>query len=494
MEPVSRLSHDPLPKVITTNTLPSGTLLSKHLHSTLLELARVSALLLVISIEVLSFLREWNPIFHLFSLSCFFLFFIVKPLLSKPHIYIVDFSCFKPPNFCRVPTSSFLEHSSMIEPFDRKSIDFMAKLLKSSGLGEQTHLSPALYYIPPIAHLQESIKEVHMVLFPVMEDLLSKTKLSPRDIDILIINCSSLCSSPSLSSIIINKYSMRDDIKSFNLSGMGCSAGILSTHLAQNLLKVHKNSYAIVLSTEITSAGWYAGNDRSKLLVNCIFRMGGAAILLTNKEEMRKTSKYRLLQTVRIQRAFDDRAYLATVREEDSNGALGVSVSHDLVQVVAETVRSNITILGSCILPFLEKFKCGVSMFRKRYISKSAKVYVPDFKKVIQHFVLPASGRSWIREIGKGLKLGKRDTEASLMTLRRFGNQSSSSSWYVLAYLEAKERMKKGDKVWQLGIGSGPKCISFVWECNRPIVGESMKGPWADCIDEYPVLFVDEDK
>ncbi|RVW90666.1 3-ketoacyl-CoA synthase 6 [Vitis vinifera] len=354
MGPLTRSIHDPLPKVIIAITLLS-TLLSKHLHSTLLELARVSAFLLVISIEVLSVIQKWDPIFQLFSLACFFLFFIVKPLLSKPQ-------------------STF------------KSIGFMAKLLKSSGQGEQTHLSPALYYIPPITHLQESIKEVHMILFPVMEDLLSKTKLSPQDIDILIVNCTSLC-----------------------------SAGILGVHLAQNLLKVHKNSYAIVLSTEITSAGWYAGNDKSKLLSNCIFRMG--------------------------------------VREEDSNGALGVTFSHDIVQVVSETVRSNITVLGSAILPLLEKFSFGL-----------------------------------IIDIGKGLKLGERETEASLMTLRRFGNQSSSSSWYVLAYMEAKERVKKGDKVWQLGMGSGPKCVSFVWECMRPMVEESKKGPWADCIGEYPIL------
>lgn len=114
-----------------------------------------------------------------------------------------------------------------------------------------------------------------------------------------------------------------------------------------------------------------------------------------------------------------------------------------------------------------------------------------NFKAVIQHFCLPTSGRQVIREIAKGLKLGDREMEPALMTLQRFGNQSSSSLWYELGYLEAKERVKKGDRVWQLGMGSGPKCNSVVWECIRPIVGESKTGPWADCIARYPIVAVD---
>ncbi|KAB1210791.1 putative 3-ketoacyl-CoA synthase 14 [Morella rubra] len=91
-----------------------------------------------------------------------------------------------------------------------------------------------------------------------------------------------------------------------------------------------------------------------------------------------------------------------------------------------------------------------------------------------------------------GWKLGEKDIEPALMTLNRFGNQSSASLWYELAYLEAKERVKKGDMVWQLGMGSGPKCNSVVLECIRPIVGESKRGPWDDCIHRYPIAALDQ--
>ncbi|XVF50719.1 hypothetical protein PTKIN_Ptkin04bG0125100 [Pterospermum kingtungense] len=298
-----------------------------------------------------------------------------------------------------------------------------------------------------------------MVLFPLVDDLLSKAKLSPSDIDILIVNCSSFCPSPSLSSIIVNEYSMRSDVKSYNLSGMGCSAGAIGIDLAHNLLKTNKSSYALVLSTEILSSGWYSGHQR-------------------------------LLRTLRTQTAFEDKAYLTAIREEDASGKLGVTISKGLLQAAAEILRSHITILGSQILPFTEKLRHAVSIIATKFIDKSGEVYMPSLRTAIQHFCLPTSGTTLIREIAKGLKLDDRDIEASLMALHRFGNQSSSSIWYELAYMEAKERVNKGDKVLMIGMGTGPKCSSLVWECVRPMVGESKKNPWNDCIHLYPIEVV----
>ncbi|KAK6118037.1 hypothetical protein DH2020_048202 [Rehmannia glutinosa] len=355
-----------------------------------------------------------------------------------------------------------------------------------------TYLPPEIHFIPPKSSHQEAIKEVHIALSPVFEDLLAKTKISPKDIDVLIVNCSGFCPSPSLSSIMVNKYSMREDVKSFTISGMGCSASALAIDMAEKILKTHENFNAVILSTEILSTGWYPGKEHTMMVLNCVFRMGAAAILVSNKKEAKKRAKYKLLYSLRTQRAFDDKGYYSAFREEDSDGFTGVTLRRDLLQVAGETLRSNITILGSKILPYTEMIFYAYSIIKKKYLDKSTEIYVPNFKRVVQHFCLPASGKPVIREIGKGLKLGERDMEPALMTLHRFGNQSSSSLWYELGYIEAKERVKKGDKVWQLGMGSGPKCNGLVWECIRPIVGEAQRGVWADCIDKYPVLSVDK--
>ena len=38
--------------------------------------------------------------------------------------------------------------------------------------------------------------------------------------------------------MVINKFKMRSDIDSYNLAGMGCSAGVLAVGLATKLLRV----------------------------------------------------------------------------------------------------------------------------------------------------------------------------------------------------------------------------------------------------------------
>lgn len=63
-------------------------------------------------------------------------------------------------------------------------------------------------------------------------------------------------------------------------------------------MQVCGNSYAVVVSMENITLNWYFGNNRSMLLSNCIFRMGGAAILLTNCRREKYRSKYQLVHTV----------------------------------------------------------------------------------------------------------------------------------------------------------------------------------------------------
>ena len=115
-------------------------------------------------------------------------------------------------------------------------------------------------------------------MFGALENLFVNTNLNPKEIGILVVNCSLFNPTPSLSSMIVNKYNLRSNIMSFNLGGMGCSAGVIAIDLARDLLRVQKdNTYAVVVSTENITQNWYFGNKKSMLIPNCLFRVVGSA-------------------------------------------------------------------------------------------------------------------------------------------------------------------------------------------------------------------------
>lgn len=222
------------------------------------------------------------------------------------------------------------------------------------------------------------------------------------------------------------------------------------------------------------------------LLPNCLFRMGGAAILLSNRRNERRRAKYRLVHVVRTHKGADDKAYRCVFEEEDKEGKVGISLQKDLMAIAGEALKSNITTMGPLVLPASEQLLFLLTLIGRKIFNPKWKPYIPDFKQAFEHFCIHAGGRAVIDELQKNLQLSTEHVEASRMTLHRFGNTSSSSLWYELNYIESKGRMKRGDRVWQIAFGSGFKCNSAVWKCNRNIK-TPVDGAWSDCIDRYPV-------
>ncbi|BAS97122.1 Os06g0260500, partial [Oryza sativa Japonica Group] len=366
---------------------------------------------------------------------------------------------------------------------DERSVRFMTRLLERSGLGEETCLPPAHHFIPPYRNLEASRAEVEVVIFNAIDDLLAKTGISPAAIDILVVNCSLFAPIPSFTDMIINNYKMRSDIRNVHLSGMGCSAGLISVGLARNFLQVAPHgAHALVVSTETITPNYYVGKERAMLLPNCLFRMGGAAVLLSTS---RAKARFRLSRVVRTLTGAQDSAYRCVFQEEDGEGHRGINLSKDLMTIAGDSLKANITAIGPLVLPASEQLLFALSFIARRVLNRRVKPYLPDFRMAFEHFCIHAGGRAVIDELQRSLGLSDEHVEASRMALHRFGNTSSSSVWYELAYIEAKGRMRPGDRVWMIGFGSGFKCNSAAWECISP--ARNADGPWADSICRYPV-------
>ncbi|KAK3009999.1 hypothetical protein RJ639_010969 [Escallonia herrerae] len=403
-------------------------------------------------------------------------------------IYLIDFSCYLPPDHLRVPTSEFIEHFEICDIHQREAVDFQAKVIERSGVGGEAGFPLAVHQIPPDTSLNPTREETETILFTIVKDLLTKNNVNPKSIDIVVSNCSIFCPTPSITAMIINKFGLRSNVKSISLSGMGCSAGLLSISLAKDLLRVHRNSLALVLSMEAVTLNGYTGGVKSMLLANALFRMGGVAALLSNRNNDKGRARYKLQYLVRTHMGSDDQSYLSVFQEHDECGHVGVSLSKVLLHVAGNALKTNISELGPSVLLYSEQFLYGWYMFCSKYLglANSEETYVPNFKKAFEHFCIHAGGRAVIDAVEDNLRLSKEDGEASRMTLYRFGNTSSSSVWYELCYLESKGRVKKGDRLWQIAFGSGFKCNSAVWKCiSEP--NPNLRNAWADRIHLYPV-------
>jgi 3-ketoacyl-CoA synthase len=340
----------------------------------------------------------------------------------------------------QVSKAEFIDLARKSGKFDEDSLAFQSRLLGKSGIGDESYM-PRCVFEPNVncATMKEGRAEASTAMFAALDELFDKCRVRPKDVGV------------------------------------------------------------VVVSTEAVSFTWYPGKRRSMLIPNAFFRAGCAAVLLSNRRRDFHRAKYQLEHVVRTHKGADDRAFRSVYQEEDEQRIKGLSVSRDLLEVGGHALKTNITTLGPLVLPFSEQlmFFAGV-LFRHLFPSKASSTpapgeaasnaaapYIPDFKRAFEHFCMHAASRDVLEHLQSNLGLRDSDLEASRAALHRFGNTSSSSIWYELAYLEAKGRVRRGDRVWQLAFGSGFKCNSAVWRAVRRVRRPS-RSPWLDSVEQYP--------
>merc|ERR1719163_4440 len=404
-------------------------------------------------------------------------------------------------------------------------MNFMNRILKSSTLEDTTCFPPAVMADEINLNMAAAREEASLVLCGAVEKVLKKTGIDAKSIDAVVVNCSLFSPTPSLSSIIVNKFRMRTDVLNYSLGGMGCSAGLISVDVAQRVLQTRPNTRVLVVSTECMTENWYHGNERAYLITNCIFRVGASALILSNRRSDRKRATFQLSHLVRTHMGADDEAYDSVFQDQDKDGKQGVRLSRKIMVVAGDALRSNMTRLGPKVLPVIEQAKfllnlvgrkmttgslplprplrralqtawllglrtpvVGATMRAVCHLPKNAgrplppkdgaepgakprldigKPYVPIFRKAFDVCCVHAGGRAVLDAIEKNLALTKRDMEPSRATLARYGNTSSSSIWYELEYARRHMGMRAGDRVWQIAFGSGFMCNSAVWKTLR---------------------------
>lgn len=344
---------------------------------------------------------------------CFVILVVMAWILRMDNpVYLLSFATFKAPDSWRITHDEFLALMRSQGSFTDENMGFMERLLARSGIGQSTAFPPGIVQcLDPTKKAdrssERSRKEAQAIIFDIVERAMKKANVKAKDIDVLVINCSLFSPTPSLCAMVISHFKMRSDILSYNLSGMGCGASLLALDLGAKMLQRRSVSgKALIVSTEILTPNLYYGNERGFLLQNTLFRCGGAAMVLSNSWFDGQRALFKLLHLVRTQ-GTGESAYECVYETEDSAGHTGVRLSKDIVKVAGKCMEKNMTTMGPYVLPISEQLKV-VACLVARYVLKTygkifntkkyplVKVYVPDFKRGIDHFCIHAGGRAVI--------------------------------------------------------------------------------------------------
>ncbi|XP_057475509.1 3-ketoacyl-CoA synthase 19-like [Actinidia eriantha] len=403
--------------------------------------------------------------------------------------YMIDYECYKATEDRRLNTENSANLILRNKNLGLEEYKFLLQTIVNSGIGEDTYAPKNIIQErEECPSLDDGLSEMDDIFYDTLDKLFARTGISPLEIDILVVNVSLLSTVPSLTSRIVNRYSMRADVKAFNLSGMGCSASLVAIDLVQHLFKSHKRAFAVVVSTESMGPNWYCGKERSMMLSNCLFRSGGCSMLFTNKRSLKRQAMFKLKCMFRTHIGSNNEAYECCMQIEDDLGYRGFRLTKSLTKAAAQAFTVNLGVLVPKVLPIRELLRYAIVSYRRGKSRNTKLDRVGEglnLKTGVEHFCIHPGGKAVIDGVGKSLGLSDYDLEPARMALHRFGNTSAGGLWYVLGYMEAKKRLKKGDRILMISFGAGFKCNNCVWEVmrERDLKESSV---WKDCIESYP--------
>lgn len=85
---------------------------------------------------------------------------VIYFLFSSKCIYLINFTCYCPPDILRVTKLNYIEHIETDKLVEEESISFQAKVLERSGIGLESCIPVSLHEIPVDTSLGATTKKL----------------------------------------------------------------------------------------------------------------------------------------------------------------------------------------------------------------------------------------------------------------------------------------------------------------------------------------------
>ncbi|KAJ6383595.1 hypothetical protein OIU78_026981 [Salix suchowensis] len=118
-------------------------------------------------------------------------------------------------------------------------------------------------------------------------------------------------------------------------------------------------------------SSWYSGKDKSMMLSNILFRIGGCSMLLTNSRKWKNKALLELTCSVRTHIGSHDEAYYSCFQIEDDLGKKGFRLNKDLPKAGARALNINLRVLVPKVMPFSVILRYYISHYGNKIMGRS---------------------------------------------------------------------------------------------------------------------------
>ncbi|MFZ5801532.1 MAG: type III polyketide synthase [Candidatus Omnitrophota bacterium] len=261
-------------------------------------------------------------------------------------------------------------------------------------------------------------KEATKIGAEALSKALAALDMEPHSIDALVVaTCTGyLC--PGLTSYIAEAAGLRADVFALDLSGIGCGAAIPALRSGIHFLAEHPGARVAVLCVEISSAAISWGKEVDLILSNSIFGDGAACVILSDDPfreglEIREFAS-RLWPKYREELRFKNRDTRLMNTISPRVPILAARAVNELLEQLAPAAQSN-------------GFLAGVH----------------------------PGGRKVLDEIESRVPRLQGKLGPSREVLRRYGNMSSPSIFFVLKEILAQGLLAPGHPILLFAFGAG---------------------------------------
>jgi alkylresorcinol/alkylpyrone synthase len=313
---------------------------------------------------------------------------------------------------------------------DYPSIDRMLKVFQNAEIETRYFVKPLVWY-QTFHDFEERnrlfIDESVRLGIEAIQNCLNEEPLHYGDIDAIFTVCTTGLSTPSLEARIMNILPFSASVKRIPIWGLGCAGGASGLARAFEYCKAFPKANVLVLAVELCSLTFQL-DDRSKsnLIGTSLFGDGAACLLVSGVHSPVVKAK-KTLPNIFAAKSVLKKDALDVMGWDIRNNGLYVIFSKDIPAIVAKWLK-----------PVVEEFLDEHELTRNQ----------------ISHFIAHPGGKKVIQAYEKAFCFDHKMTEDAAFILKKYGNMSSPTIFYVLERT-LKKQIPSGEIGLACALGPG---------------------------------------